>query len=621
MAERDSLPKLSEANGDLDKLLAYLKHNRGFDFSAYKKSTLGRRILKRMQTCEVNTFEGYQDYLEVHPDEFQELFNTILINVTSFFRDDDAWQYMSQEVIPRIIEGASRNHHIRAWVAGCASGEEAYTLAMVLAEALGLHDFKQRVKIYATDLDEDALNHSRGATYLEREVENVPETLRQKYFEKSQDKYVFDRELRRCVIFGRHDLLQDAPISRVDLLVCRNTLMYFNAEAQDRILSRFHFALKDGGFLFLGKAETMLAHNGAFAPVDLKNRVFAKLKGRLRDRSYFVAPVNGNGDGNDNGNSKIREFAFETGPVAQIAIDLGAHVVAANERARAMFGISPRDFGKLIQDLEISYKPLELRSGLEQAHESRRPVVYKEIRWTTGNENLVLDIRILPIVGNAGEVLGTTVTFEDITQFKRLQEDLLNFNQELETAYEEVQSTNEELQTTNEELQSTIEELETTNEELQSTNEELETMNEELQSTNEELETINEELRSRSDELNQANAFLESILSSLSEGVIVIDHELRVVGWNSRSEDLWGLRKDEVKSKHLLNLDIGLPVQELRIPIKNCLNGSSREEVVINCMNRRGKSLRCRALMTPLHGVSVEARGVIILVEELPEAR
>jgi len=205
-----------------------------------------------------------------------------------------------------------------------------------------------------------------------------------------------------------------------------------------------------------------------------------------------------------------------------------------------------------------------------------------------------------------------------VTRYKRLQEELEHSNQELETAYEELQSTNEELETTNEELQSTIEELETTNEELQSTNEELETINEELQSTNEELQTINEELRRRTEELNQVNSFLESILTSMRGGVVVLDQDLRIQVWNYKAEDLWGLRAAEVNEKNFLNLDIGLPVDQLRNMIRSCLSKESESgEVTLDATNRRGKAIECKVTCTPLRSTNDEIRGVILHMEEI----
>ncbi|HEU4341646.1 MAG TPA: protein-glutamate O-methyltransferase CheR [Candidatus Binatia bacterium] len=251
-------------NAKFEALLEFLRQSRGFDFTGYKRASLMRRVNKRMELVNNKTYDDYMDYLEVHPDEFGHLFNAILINVTSFFRDAPAWDFFRSEVIPQIVERRETDGVIRIWSAGCASGEEAYSLAMSFAEAVGIDGFQQRVKIYATDVDEEALNLARQASYSAKALEPVSDELRKKYFEVVNDRYVFRPDLRRSVIFGRHDLIQDAPISRLDLLVCRNTLMYFNAETQAGILSRFHFALNRTGFLFLGKAELLLTLSFSF---------------------------------------------------------------------------------------------------------------------------------------------------------------------------------------------------------------------------------------------------------------------------------------------------------------------------------------------------------------------
>src|SRR5207249_832402 len=215
-----------------EHLLEYLRQSRGFDFTGYKRPSLMRRMSKRMQTVHVDRFTDYVDYLEVHPEEFAHLFNTILINVTSFFRDEPAWDYLRKEIVPRLLATKRGHDSVRVWSAGCASGQEAYSLAIVLAEAVGMEAFRERVKIYATDVDEEALGQARLASYTPKEMEGMDGALRDRYFEAGSGRYVFRTDLRRSVIFGRHDLVQDAPISRLDLLVCRNTLMYFNAETQ-----------------------------------------------------------------------------------------------------------------------------------------------------------------------------------------------------------------------------------------------------------------------------------------------------------------------------------------------------------------------------------------------------
>lgn len=263
-----------EADADFEALIDYIKRHRGFDFTGYKRSSLMRRVRKRMQELDLEDFSDYMDRLEVAPEEFVHLFNTILINVTSFFRDRAIWDYLTTEIIPRIAARKESTESIRIWSAGCASGQEAYTLAISVAEALGVEQLRQRVKIYATDVDEEALNQARHAIFNDRQASSVPPEMLELYFESYNGVYIFRKDLRRSVIFGRHDLLQDAPISRIDLLLCRNTLMYFNAETQSRIIARFHFALNDGGFLVLGKAEMLLSHSDSFTPIDIEGTNF-----------------------------------------------------------------------------------------------------------------------------------------------------------------------------------------------------------------------------------------------------------------------------------------------------------------------------------------------------------
>jgi two-component system CheB/CheR fusion protein len=608
----------------LAALIDHLKRSRGFDFTGYKPASLERRIQKRMQAVGARDYSDYVDYLEVHPEEFEILFNTILINVTAFFRDAGAWDYLAEQVIPALLERSPDQSPIRVWSAGCASGEEAYTLAMLLAEAMGAQGYRDRVKIYATDIDEEALARSRTATYDAREIIGVPQHLLVKYFEKVDGSYAFRKDFRRNVIFGRHDLIQDAPISRVDLIVCRNVLMYFNAETQSRILSRFHFALNDGGVLFLGRAETLLTHANTFVPIDLRRRISAKVPRaslNLRDRLLLIAQ-NGPPDEGTNGvdlQMRLREAALETSPLAQLVVDLNGGLIIANERARSLLLLSTSDLGRPIQDLKISYRPVEIRSSIDQAYAERSPVFLRDVEWHAPfGETRWLDVQVVPLTDASGAVVGAAIAFADVSAAKRLQRELEHANQELETAYEELQSTNEELETTNEELQSTVEELETTNEELQSTNEELETMNEELQSTNEELQTINEELRQRSDELNTVNAFLESILTSLRGGVAVVDQDLKVLVWNQHANDLWGLRSEEAIGHHLLGLDIGLPTERLKSPLLECLNGTrSFGELQLEATNRRGRAIQCRVTCSPLLGAQQQVRGVIIMMEDL----
>jgi two-component system CheB/CheR fusion protein len=605
----------------LDELLRYLHESRGFDFAGYKRTGLARRLSKRVQLLGLRTFTEYVDYLQVYPDEFAQLFNAILINATGFFRDPVAWEFIEHDVIPALIASKRTAAPLRIWSAGCATGQEAYTIAMLFAEALGPEAFSRSVKIYATDIDDDALGLARQATYTAKEVSGVRPTFLVKHFEQIGDRYSFSKELRRSVIFGRHNLLNDAPISRIDLLLCRNTLMYFNADAQGRILSSLHFALADGGVLFLGKAEMLLAPSSLFTPIDLKRRLFAKISpefGRARASSVLSAPLRDQERSQLGGLARMWETAFACAPVPQLGIDTRGMLTIMNEQARRVLGVQSFEIGRLVQDMALCRKVAGLRPSVEQTISEGRSVQLTASEWPRGGgeDSLYFDILSVPLVDEGGVRHGVQVSFIDVTAAHRLQDELEQRTQELEAAYEELQSTSEELETTNEELQSTVEELETTNEELQSTNEELETTNEELQSTNEELQSMNAELRQRTGDLGRVNSYFESILASLRSAVVVLDMDLQVQVWSDRAQDLWGLRADEVQHKHFLGLDIGLPVEQLLQPIRTALtSGCEYETIVLSAMNRRGRLIQCHCMVSRLTQDD-DVRGVVLLMEE-----
>jgi two-component system CheB/CheR fusion protein len=614
----DGAPATTAADpAALKSLLDYLKSSRGFDFSGYKRSSLERRIRKRMAAVEIERYEEYQDYLQVTPNEFTELFDTILINVTGFFRDKPAWDYVASDVIPPILEGLPDPEPIRIWSAACASGEEAYTIAILFAEALGEEEFRRRVKIYATDVDEDALARARQASFPRDALKSVPEDYAARYFEQNTLGYSFRGDLRRSVIFGRNDLVQDAPISRIDLLVSRNALMYFTPETQARILGHFNFGLKRSGFLFLGKSEMLITHADLFTPHNLRWRVFRKVpRLGLSERLAFLGDNAAEDTDAARRYGELRGGAFDRAPVAQLVVDRSGFVTEVNQAARDLFDLGAAEVGRPLQDLELSYRPADLRSGLEQAYLERRDVSIGRVPWKPSRgEAKTLEVLVAPIPGTGTRALGATISFFDATEIARLDEEHQRSQRQLETAYEELQSTVEELETTNEELHSTNEELETTNEELQSSNEELETMNEELQSANDELEAMNEEQANRSLELDRANLFLEGILGSLGVGVVVLDREQRVQVWNANSSDLWGLRADEVEGQHFLALDMGFPVEQLKEPIRATLNGDREEsEYEFEAITRRGRKVSSRVRIMPLKDDADGLYGVILLM-------
>ena len=610
-----------------EALLEFLKRARGFDFTGYKRASLERRFRRRMDAIGCQSFSDYLDYLEVHPEEYEQLFDTLLINVTEFFRDPPSWEHLRQEVLPALLAAKDPDEPIRVWSAGCATGQEAYTAAIVLAELLGHDTFLERVKIYATDIDEDALATARPATYTQKQAEGVPEALREKYFERADQRLAFRKSLRRSVIFGRNNLVSDSPISRLDLLICRNTLMYFTAETQNHVLRHFHFALGEHGVLMLGKSEMMISHRDVFTAEDLKKRIFRKLERTPSLPARVAAMADGNGEMPvSQVDRQSRDSALDVGPHPQVIVSRTGDVTFANLPARALFGIGVEAIGRPVQEFELTQQPMELRAAIDEAMRERRRVTLGEQRFMPrkGDER-ILEVTVAPLLPDGGAAFGVSVVFEDVSRYASMRRELEGNRRDLELAYEELQSTIDELETTNEELQSANEELQTTNEELQSTNEELETMNEELQSTNEELETINDELRDRTSELNQVNDFLESILTSLGIAVAVVDRQQRVQVWNHRAEDLWGLRQDEAVEHHLLSLDIGLPVEQLAGPLRTVLSGSSgREHAMLEAVNRRGRTIACVTTILPLlaavdgDGDGAPVRGAIVLMEDSP---
>lgn len=261
---------------NFEPLLDYLRLRRGCDLTIYKYSCLSRRIQYRMMMRGIKSYEEYLNYLKADSEELILLSKAILINVTSFFRDRLAWEYIAQQIIPQIIANKRSHESIRIWSAGCSSGQEVYSMAMLLAEALGIEQYLQRVQFFATDISKESIRRSRQAKYSVKEVENIPSHLLAKYFELSEDMYVFHPNLARKTIFGHHNLAKNAPMSKIDLLVCRNVLIYLNSDAKAKILAKFHFALNTQGFLFLGNAETLIARKNLFTPVNSKQRIFSK---------------------------------------------------------------------------------------------------------------------------------------------------------------------------------------------------------------------------------------------------------------------------------------------------------------------------------------------------------
>ncbi|WP_026732799.1 CheR family methyltransferase [Fischerella sp. PCC 9605] len=443
----------SDYNPDFEALLDYLKQNCGCDLTSYKRASLMRRFQRRMQQLRIENYTNYLQYLQGHPEECTPLFDTVLINCSGFFRDRDAWDYLANKIIPQIITHKQPYERIRVWSAGCASGQEVYTLAMLLAEALGIKQYLQRVQIFATDVDEDALKQARQASYSENEVAGIPSDLLSKYFEKIDQRYVFHSKLRSPIIFGRHNLAVDPPMSKIDLLVCRNVLIYFKPETQATILVRFHFALTDKSFLFLGNSESLTNERPIFTPISLKHRIFTKGENLTLDDQLLIRTKTGNKKAVDPLNTQIRiwQAAFESSPFPQLVVARNGCLIMANEQANTLFTLKSSDLGAPVRDLEIG-RVVNSMTLLRQLERDRRAIALKNVEWKTDDGTIYLNIHITPISDPSHTLIAANLTFFDVTHYKEIENELESSNIKLASLTQELQLTKDTLNTTYQEL-------------------------------------------------------------------------------------------------------------------------------------------------------------------------
>ncbi len=605
----------SDFRGLLEKLNA--RHN--FDFREYKEGSLARRIRARMGQLHLDSFAAYSQFLDANPHEHVALFNTILINVTTFFREPQGWKTLTEEVLPRLVENARESRTLRIWSAGCSSGEEPYSIAMLLAEYLGDAANDYMVKIYGTDVDEEALTAARHGLYRMEQLKDIPDRLVDRYFTRDGQLYRFRRDLRRWCIFGSHNLTQAPPLSHIDLLVCRNVLIYFTSELQERLLTRFHYSIREDGFLFLGHSESLLTRSRLFSPVHLKWRIFQRLPSAAR-QAGAVLPENpppsqpttlARADTTTPATRMQR--ALEALPAGVLVIDMSDTILSWNPAAEALFDIPVASaLARKFRDLDVSYRVEGLRARIEDVKTRHSPNRMEDVTFMRRNGDLVhADITIAPLF-EGHRLIGVVVYAVEATEHARLKEQMARIAEQHATAIEELQSTNEELETTNEELQSTNEELETTNEELQSTNEELETTVEELQAANAELGALNAELEGRSAELKRVDAYHLSLLNSMEPSVFVTDRSLVVTSWNQASERMWGLRAEQAVGRDLAALSLGDMVRVLRPALDRTLKNETTVDVPDVPYTLPGGEVR-RALVriAPLRDAAGAVAGLI----------
>jgi two-component system, chemotaxis family, CheB/CheR fusion protein len=545
---------------ELRTIFALVKAATGDDFSSYKINTVMRRIERRMAVNAAETLDGYIAFLENSPQEAQALAREILIGVTSFFRDREAFDLLRKEIIPRIFAGRDSDDAVRIWHACCATGEEVYSTAMLIQEYLSERRVAAPVQIFATDIDEAAINQARAGLYAEGIAADVEEERLNRFFTRSGDGWQVTKQLREMVVFAHHNLIKDPPFSRLDLLICRNFLIYLNPDIQKRLIPLFHQVLKPGGFLFLGSAETVASHSDLFTPVNKKWKIYTRQEGERRADTLFPfgGPVRRYAGA---GASSRPSEADEPGPVAlaeKLLIErfVPVHVMVndKNEVVHLSNGTGPYleiPAGEPTRDLlRMAREELRpaLRAALYKVSTEQREIIYPGIRVASDGGETTVNVIVAPLkapppAGKLAVVIFEPAPPPPVVQCEerfpsdassreslilQLEEQLRVTHQQLQATSEQLETSNEGFLSVNEELMTVNEELQSTNEELQSTNEELETSKEELQSLNEELLTVNSELQVKVEELDGANSDLENLLAASEIATIFLDRSLSI---------------------------------------------------------------------------------------------
>ncbi|GAB6088642.1 PAS domain S-box protein [Spirochaeta dissipatitropha] len=563
-AENENTPDESSV---LQSVLQKLSDHTGTDFGRYKPATISRRLEKRLTSLGMESIEEYLPVLESDSEELQRLFSTILIGVTYFFRDSASFDLL-REHLEQLLTGKNRNDKLRIWIPGCASGEEAYSIALLIADILKEQDRHLDCQIFATDLDEQALSTARRARYSEKALENVPEKMRETWFNRQGTDYELIPFIRNQVLFSRHDVSSNPPFLKLDLISCRNLLIYFGSELQQQVLSLFHYALQPHGILFLGKSETVGALTDLFDARSSTHKIYRRKSGvnpyfanQMRFRSAGL-PRRLQPDRRKEDytvSDMVKDTLYHSFEHPYVVVNSQMEVVEISGDVRAFLSIKSGAMNaSLISLIDEAYE-MEIRSLLSEAIREHSAVESKP-RWFSTESDELLRFVIKPVLYSGTTDSLFIVIFECIQmenlrpRITRKEDDIQSHDEmrvqeleiELASTREHLQNYIEELETSTEELQSLNEELQSTNEELQSSNEELETSNEELQSTNEELQIAYAELKEVSQELERQRVDLKeaemhqrAVLSNTLQAFLLLDRSYRLIVINERGKELF----------------------------------------------------------------------------------
>jgi two-component system CheB/CheR fusion protein len=578
VATPPELPTPSPTGG-LNKLLMLIRSATGHDFSLYKKSTIGRRIERRMAQHDLSDMEVYARYLKEHPAEVQVLFKELLINVTSFFRDPEAFVAMKDEVLPQLLAAKSTDYVFRVWVAGGATGEEAYSIAMLLREFMDETHQEFKVQLYSTDLSDDAIAVARAGLYPPNIAADVsPERLR-RFFIKEDAGYRVKKEIREMVVFAIQSVIKDPPFTKLDLLSCRNLMIYLEPELQGRLIPAFHYALKPGGVLFLSPSETIGNHPELFAAMNRKWKFYRAVKSFAATRAVLASghawTVEGVGKAMEETVKRTKETNFadltrrvlmQSYAPAAVVTDVKGNILFVHGETGKYLRPAPGQATLNVVDMAREGLQLELRAAMLTAVSQGEATLAREVCIKHRGDSQAVHLSVRPVTDPENGQSLLLIVFQDMVcahpakprgkgtagagsaqRVEELERDLAYTRENLQATIEEQQASNEELKSTNEELQST-------NEELQSTNEEMETSREELQSVNEELITVNAELQAKIEQLAGMQNDMKNLLDNFSVGTVFLDEHMVIRRFTREAAQVY----------RLVASDVGRPLADIK---------------------------------------------------------
>jgi two-component system, chemotaxis family, CheB/CheR fusion protein len=590
-----SVPSGSEPGDPFEKIFFLLRSHTGHDFSQYKRNTIRRRVERRMAVHQIGRLEEYVRYLKLTPGEVESLFRDFLIGVTNFFRDSEVFESLQQSVIPKLLEGRPAGSAIRVWVPGCSTGEEAYSLAILFRERMNEMQADFKVHIFATDIDREAIDHARGGVYPSSIIADVsPERLAH-YFEQEHpdgSTYRIRKSIRDMLIFSEHDLTKDPPFSRLDLISCRNLLIYMGNELQKRLLPLFHYALNPEGVLLLGSSESIGEFVNLFAPLDRKAKIYQRKPDEVSVQRAGISRLFPRLPDTESGPSERADVLIESKlPLQEIATrTLLAHYAPVgalvNERGDILYllgrtgrYLEPTPGAPAMNIFRMAREGLrgDLTIALHRAVTSGQPTRHVGLQVKSEGAVSTVNLTVLPVAPDQSVAIARGLflviieeaakgdprilpetSIDAVDKTLALAPDLdgyiIRLKQELRAKDEYLQTAIEELETSNEELRSAHEEMQSVNEEMQSANEELETSKEELQSVNEELATVNNELQTKVADLSRSNSDMKNLLSGTGIGTIFVDHLLRILRFTPTVSVLI----------NLIESDVGRPVEQIR---------------------------------------------------------